>query len=165
MRTPALLSLLALAGLPAGAAPAATSGSPTSTVCGSALEALRELEDRVIAAPRDRVEAARRQMLQARRSAALACLGEAGEADGEAAARPPRIEAPPQLRIPPTLPAMRMPAPAAPARVAPPQPRTLGVCDANGCWASDGTRLQRVGPQLLGPSGFCTTAGHTVQCP
>jgi hypothetical protein len=150
--------LLALAALHAVAAP----GSPA---CGKALEALRELEDRVLAAPRERADALRRQMLQVRRNAALVCLGESGD---ETTSRPPRVEAPPPSRgaAPAALAPLRLPNPAPPARVAPPDtPRALSTCDANGCWTSDGVRLQRVGPQLLGPSGFCTTAGHTVQCP
>lgn len=164
MRTLVLL-LLALGALHAGAASAAgTTGAPGSPACGKALETLRELEDRVLAAPRERAEALRRQLLPVRRNAALACLGDSGD---DATPRPPRVEATPPLRGPtlPAAPSLQLPGPT-PARVAPPTPpRTLGACDANGCWTSDGIRLQRVGPQLLGPSGFCSTAGNSVQCP
>jgi hypothetical protein len=57
-----------------------------------------------------------------------------------------------------------------PTAVAPATPRTqppLSVtsCDALGCWANDGTRLQRVGPSLLGPRGYCSTAGTALSCP
>ena len=155
--------LLGLAALHASAAPA--TGTPGSAGCGKALEALRELEDRVLAAPRDRAEALRRQLPPARRTAALACLGESGDGS-DTVARPPRVEAPARAVMPPTLPAIRLPSTSTPSRVAPPAlPRTLGACDANGCWTSDGIRLQRVGPQLLGPNGFCSTAGNAVQCP
>jgi hypothetical protein len=41
----------------------------------------------------------------------------------------------------------------------------LNACDATGCWASDGTRLLRAGPNLIGPRGICTTSGPFVQCP
>ena len=33
-------------------------------------------------------------------------------------------------------------------------------------WASDGSRLQRAGPDtLLGPRGMCTTSGSVLLCP
>lgn len=158
------LALLGLAAMQAFAAPA--SGSPASATCRHALDALREREDRVLAAPRGAVEGERQQMLQARRAAALACLGEAdaetprrvpGAADGLLPAVPLKPLLPPAPRS--AGPAVPAPAPA------PALPRTLTTCDANGCWTSDGQRLQRVGPQLLGPRGFCSVAGAAVQCP
>jgi hypothetical protein len=48
---------------------------------------------------------------------------------------------------------------------APVLPKSITSCDALGCWASDGTRLQRVGPNLLGPRGFCSAPGGVLQCP
>jgi hypothetical protein len=42
---------------------------------------------------------------------------------------------------------------------------SITSCDANGCWASDGTRLQRFGSQLLGPRGVCSRVGAVVHCP
>jgi len=162
-RCTALAALLILVtAVQADAAPPAATGSPKSAACAGALDTLREQEDRVIAAPRERIDAARQRMLQARRAAALACLGEAGD---EVAPPSSRIDAPPAT-VPRTTPAQRPHQPVVPAAVAAPRvPRTLGACDANGCWTSDGVRLQRVGPQLLGPSGFCSVAGATVQCP
>ncbi len=158
------LGLLGLAAVQAFAAPA--SGSPASATCRHALETLREREDRVLAAPRGTVEGERRQMLQARRAAALACLG---EADAEAPRRTPGAVdgLVPALPTKPQLPQAARPAGATapPAAPAPALPRTLTTCDANGCWTSDGQRLQRVGPQLLGPRGFCSVAGAAVQCP
>ena len=50
-----------------------------------------------------------------------------------------------------------------PVRIEP--PLTVTGCDASGCWASDGTRLQQAGPQLLGPRGFCSVQGALLQCP
>jgi hypothetical protein len=151
--------------LAATALPVATAGAPDSSGCRRALDTLRELEDRVLAAPPERSEAPRRQMLQARRAAALACLGE------DAAAPPARVPARPETvaprgggssgMTPLTSPATRPAAPVPP----PALPRTITNCDSGGCWTSDGQRLQRVGPQLLGPRGFCTTAGNAVQCP
>jgi hypothetical protein len=59
--------------------------------------------------------------------------------------------------------------PAGPDRVASPAATrpltTITSCDALGCWASDGSRLQKVGPSLLGPGGFCNVQGAVVNCP
>jgi hypothetical protein len=38
-------------------------------------------------------------------------------------------------------------------------------CDAYGCNASDGSRLNRVGPTLIGPRGACSTQGPWLLCP
>ena len=38
-------------------------------------------------------------------------------------------------------------------------------CDALGCWASDGTRLQQQGSNLLGPRGYYTWQGSVLNCP
>lgn len=61
---------------------------------------------------------------------------------------------------------------ATPAPVAPPgqanpvrPPAGIAACDATGCWTSDGRRLQRTGPVLLGPRGFCTLNGTLLACP
>src|SRR5471030_698953 len=37
--------------------------------------------------------------------------------------------------------------------------RTVTQCDPSGCWTSDGVRLNRLGPLLIGPSGACTVQG------
>ncbi len=58
----------------------------------------------------------------------------------------------------PLRPPMVPPAGAPPAAVAPP---SIVSCDPAGCWASDGSRLTRVGPQLLGPRGLCSPQGLT----
>lgn len=42
---------------------------------------------------------------------------------------------------------------------------TLSGCDPAGCWASDGTRLQRQGTLLLGPRGYCAKLGNVLSCP
>jgi hypothetical protein len=39
------------------------------------------------------------------------------------------------------------------------------TCDIGGCWTSDGTRLQRAGPDLVGPRGVCTVQGALAFCP
>jgi len=43
--------------------------------------------------------------------------------------------------------------------------RSITSCDAAGCWASDGTRLQRMGPSLVGPQGVCNVSGNVASCP
>jgi hypothetical protein len=130
--------------------------------------AMDRLQARESAAAEDRGNAALRSALAAaRRAAALACLGgpdtpasaplhaaQPTTATGVSSARSSPVT--PRAAVPP--PAPRLPVPAPPA--------TLTACDATGCWTSDGTRLQRVGPgTLLGPHGFCTTSGNFVQCP
>jgi hypothetical protein len=53
-----------------------------------------------------------------------------------------------------------------PARIAPVQPPVaITSCDTGGCWTSDGTRLQRLGPTLFGPRGACSVVGAIVHCP
>ncbi len=107
---------------------------------------------------------------QRQRAAAQACLGTAAAAS--AASGPKRSPAPfplpgvvrpatvqPGSVRPPAGPAPGM----APIRQAPLV--TLGACDAQGCWASDGTRVQRLGPVLLGPRGYCTQTGTFLHCP
>ena len=63
----------------------------------------------------------------------------------------------------PALPALREPPPAV-ARP-PDRPRFITTCDAIGCWADDGSRLDRVGPDLRGPRGLCTVQGTLLTCP
>jgi hypothetical protein len=52
-----------------------------------------------------------------------------------------------------------------PGPVAQPPLRSITSCDAGGCWASDGTRLQRMGPSLVGPQGACSVSGSVLSCP
>jgi hypothetical protein len=101
---------------------------------------------------------------EARRQAARACLG----TQADTLPAPPRRVEPPVGVLPPApprlVPARPVPAPA-PVLSAPPAPATLTSCDPGGCWTSDGTRLQRVGPNLLGPRGFCTVTAAQPMCP
>ena len=71
---------------------------------------------------------------------------------------------PPLVTVPPprVLPQGGLPTPALPAAA---PLLTVTACDATGCLASDGTRLQWVGPSLLGPRGMCTVQGTVLQCP
>lgn len=157
-------SLLRLC-LPALAAIAAwpAAARPDSPACQGALAELERREQAVLAMPADVRPARAAPVLEQRRRAALACL------DG-----PP--DAPPRAGVaaspmPAAAPRRPMPPPAAPttgAAAAPPSarpPLTLTSCDALGCWTSDGTRLQKIGPSLLGPAGPCTATGGFVRCP
>lgn len=136
--------------------------------CRQALQGLQREEARVAEARRRDGMADRpggmNALRTAQRQAALACLG--GPPDVPA---PPRAAQPSMAAPPPASTALPAPLPPSRAEIpAPPRPSapiTLGACDATGCWASDGTRLQRVGPNLLGPRGLCTTAGSVVNCP
>ena len=101
-----------------------------------------------------------------RRRAAQTCLGGSGD-------MPPSTRT---LQAPIVIPSMGSAAPYAPAPLrrgatggpspTPKPPSVVTNCDALGCWANDGTRLNRVGPQQLqGPRGLCTLQGTSLQCP
>jgi hypothetical protein len=104
------------------------------------------------------------RLAAARRDVARQCL-EAREDPPRAGrlAEPP-IVVPPVAGVPqpPATPPTTMP-----ARIAPVQPPvTITTCDTGGCWTSDGKRLQRLGPTLLGPHGStCSVVGAVVHCP
>ena len=55
--------------------------------------------------------------------------------------------------------------PIAPTRAPIPGPRTVTSCDAGGCWTSDGTRVDRFGPDLRDRRGVCTLSGAVLRCP
>jgi hypothetical protein len=100
---------------------------------------------------------------QARKRAARLCLGLTEQAQPSG-----RVEQPP-LRVPSPVitPAQRPALPAAPA-IAPPEirrPPVITSCDPGGCWDSYGTRLNRAGPNLIGPRGVCTQQGVILNCP
>jgi hypothetical protein len=98
------------------------------------------------------------ELERARQRTAVACLGQADSTG---------IRAPqPVIVVPPTVTA----APPPPLIVAPPPPVTvprlsvITFCDPGGCWDSDGTRLHRAGPNLMGPHGLCTVQGNVLSC-
>jgi len=112
------------------------------------------------------------RLLSLRRLAARACLG--GHAELPSAeqrystppiAVPPVVAVPPVAAVPPPPPVLSSSRPMAP-RSRPVEPLTIiTACDAVGCWASDGTRLHRVGPNLQGPRGMCSMLGGVLHCP
>ena len=150
-----------------------------SVGCRRALDAL-QLEEgaqarRASAGPTAGVDA---KLQAARRQAARACLATRADPAAPLAAEPPagRLAQPPAT-VPPVL---APPLPAAPATgsarlattppppsVRPPsRPQFITSCDANGCWANDGSRLDRVGPNLsAGSRGLCTVQGSVLTCP
>ena len=153
--------LLTAAFLVAGsAAQAQAAGDPLkSPECARARDSLEAA--RAASQPAARVEALRRD-------AARICLGAGGDA------LPPARVAQPPLHVPPTriTPAVRPTAPSLP--LAPPaaplpeirRPGAVTNCDAGGCWDSNGTRLNRAGPNLVTPGGsLCTQQGSLVNCP
>jgi hypothetical protein len=137
-----------------------------STECVQALEALQAQEAATIAAARRKDAGEQSQQLAAleilRRQAAHACLGSRLDAPPPVArlARPAIAVTPvtpPSAVVPP------VPAAAAPPIHIPPL-QTITVCDPAGCWTSDGTRLNRMGPILVGPLGLCTVQGAVLSC-
>lgn len=127
-----------------------------SPACGRSIAALEAA--RTGPAGATAVEALRRQ-------ATRDCLGGSGTRT-----RPPPTTRPPVSVAPPVVDAP--PAPSAPVATIPPpppveieRPAVITSCDAAGCWTSDGVRLNRSGPLLLGPGGACVTSGHVVRCP
>jgi hypothetical protein len=134
--------------------------------CLAALEALGKAEDAAVAAkaagsPPGGPGSA---LAAARRGVGVACLGSADLSPPPARVRQPlavESSAPQQAVIARPQGSSGAAAPAVPTRPL----VTLGACDTAGCWASDGTRVQRQGPLLLGLRGYCTVLGAVLTCP
>jgi hypothetical protein len=144
----------------------AQAGDPMQSAdCRHALEALDARE----AVTLDRHETARARLEPLRRRAATACLG--ARLDGALPAAPRRLVQPPISVPPATIAApIRLPAPAPVGPAGPTwkqlePPTTVTGCDASSCWASDGSRLQRAGANLIGPRGLCSLQGTVLVCP
>ncbi|HEY2188207.1 MAG TPA: hypothetical protein VGH48_06565 [Caldimonas sp.] len=161
------------ASAPATAASAAASDDPLQAPeCQQALAALRDEEVAAASAPaaaradwRD-VHAVAPGLDAARRRAAHGCLASRTDPPPSSRFAQPPVVVPPVAVVRQPLP-MSPPAPVAiPTRPPSPPPLTsITACDASGCWASDGTRLNRVGPTLWGPRGACSVFGAVVHCP
>jgi hypothetical protein len=166
--------LIAMTAAFAASAIAAPSTDPLhSDGCVSAMSALHDVEDAVAASaksskgnsPADsRILS---KLAELKRIAARTCLG----SDGAPARAPQHVgqqpisvaptavsPKPSEPRLPVLPPTLLPPVSAAPLK-------SITSCDAVGCWVNDGTRLQRVGPGLLGPKGFCTVQGSVLNCP
>ena len=102
---------------------------------------------------------------QARRRTARACLGASDDSARQRAGapQPPQV-VPPAIAIPRQPVQRPLPAPAPPP-VPVPRPTAITTCDPAGCWDSDGRRLNRMGPLLVGPGGVCNGLGGILSCP
>jgi hypothetical protein len=129
-----------------------------SAACGSALAQL---------------QAARQQgsgagTVEALRSAAAnTCLGSAAPPTRPGRVlQAPVVVPPPQIEVPAQAAPLQVPLPLpAPPPVAIRRPPAPALCDAGGCWTSDGTHLQQLPPGLFGPRGLCTQQGGQLYCP
>jgi len=155
----------------AGSAGVAQEGDRLKSAdCRQALDALQAQETQALAAPDRQADGRRhrealKQLEALRRHAARACLG------GRDDLPPPSSRfAQPPMSVPPVAPRPPAPAPVLPVgptvSIPKSQPPTVVTdCDATGCWASDGSRLQRAGPNLVGPRGLCVLQGVVLRCP
>ena len=155
----------------------AASGDPLqSDDCRRALDALQVRESQTATDARgpghtDPLLAA------SRHAAAIACLANRPDPDVRPHPEaPPSRFAQPPLAVPPVTlavpPATTLPRPVPLTPIVPvsPQPGTrpqfITSCDAGGCWANDGSRLNRVGPNLsAGSRGLCVQQGNLLTCP
>lgn len=158
-----------------GTVSAAAQDLPGTAACRTALQALAQAEDALVAqaasAPvpadgsRQRATAAKLSPL--RQQVADACLG------GMTTSPPPSqrtwVGALPTRPATPLAPAVRMPQTPVPVvSILVPRfdaPVTITHCNGMNCVASDGSTLTRVGPNVVGPKGPCTVAGSQVRCP
>jgi hypothetical protein len=171
-----IASLVAFAGSSAAETSRAhVSGDPLESAdCRHALTTLDAHEAKVASAARASgasvaSSAAAVSLAAARRNATVACLA----THADPAQAPQRFVRPAPVAVAPLAVAPASAPPALSGRAAPPapvarppeRPYAITSCDAGGCWANDGSRLNRIGPNLVGPRGLCTVQGTLVQCP
>ena len=132
--------------------------TPQSAACGQALEALQAHES-----TRHGASAPDAQWQTLRRNAARTCLGGTGDAQPTGQRQ---LQAPISITTPPTAGGRPAAMGGQPALSRPATRPLLSVtsCDALGCWASDGSRLTRLGADLVGPQGICTLQGTVLNC-
>jgi hypothetical protein len=149
-----LAGCLALLFFHAQAEPAG-SDSLKSDACGRDLAALQAAR----APGSDRTAA---QVEALRREATQACLGGNGDARRPSpTAQAPLVVPPPTVALPRSIPPVPPMVPAPPIE----RPAVITSCDSGGCWDSNGRRLNRAGPLLIGPGGACVSSGLQVRCP
>jgi hypothetical protein len=157
----------------AAAGPLAAAGAdPLKTpACLQALAGLQQLERAALSSPGRPTESAadKQAALQAvkaqQRRTALACQLDTAAPGPALASRirePVRVS---PLVLPSAVPLRRPPPPTSPGVEPGPRAVTLGACDEQGCWTSDGRRLSRAGSLLVGPSGYCSQQGPVLLCP
>jgi hypothetical protein len=169
-----LLFAAALLGAAAAFAPAAAASDDPlqAPECRQALAALHDQEAAAASAPTP-MRAERRdsrsldpKLDAARRRAARSCLASRADPPVPGRLAQPPLVVPPVVGVRPPLSAASSTPIAIPTRPPGPPPLTsITSCDSGGCWASDGSRLNRVGPTLWGPHGACSVQGSVVQCP
>jgi hypothetical protein len=156
----------------AASPPTAPGGDPLQAPeCRQALATLEAEEAAAEAAPHLSASAVARPapangLQAARRHAARSCLASRADAPLPSGrlAQPPIVVAP--LRLAPAgRAATAHSLPASPTPPVPERPYAVTSCDPGGCWANDGSRLNRVGPNLWGAHGICTLQGTLLQCP
>ena len=149
----------------AATALAAQTGEPdplNSSECAAAREELQQTLDAPAANRQDRLD----RLAQARQRAALRCLGsDSGRRERSGAPATPQLVPPATATQRPTSPTLPPVAPPPPPPLAPPRPAPITTCDLGGCWDSEGQRLNRMGPLLIGPRGTCTLQGGLLICP
>lgn len=127
-----------------------------SAACDAALERLQAARSTAPAS----VEARRHD-------AARVCLGLGAQATlptrSNRWAQPP-IAVPAPIIEPPARAATAAAAQPLPPPVRIDRPPVLTACDLTGCWTNEGTRLQRVGPGLMGQQGPCVAQGSFAYC-
>jgi hypothetical protein len=154
-----------LAGLACALALQAQAAEPMASLdskeCVSARAALEAAMDDALA----RRDGARARLAQARKNAEFACLGRSqGTAKRSGAPEPAQVVPAPRIAAAAPEPPPLLISPPPPPLVIP-RAATVTACDPAGCWDSEGRRLNNVGPNLLGPHGFCSVQGGAVQCP
>lgn len=161
--------LVLIASLSTAAGATAQRDAPLSSACREALDALQAQEAQAMAARQAASAPAGPDLLKQlepwRRQAARACLGGRGDPapPTHSIAAPAFSVSPTPARPPAAAPSPVLPSVPVPQR--PAAPAMLTNCDPNGCWSSDGSRLQRIGPNLVGPRGVCSTQGVLLHCP
>ena len=158
--------MLAAAG-PAAAADAAGIDPLQSSECRDALAALTRREAAgADARPPANARAPDAALQAARAQAARACLASRADPPVPRRLAQPPLAVPPVTTAHPVLPVLPAPPPSLAIAPRPAEPpRFTLTCDAIGCFANDGTRLNRVGPDLWGPRGACSVHGTILQCP
>lgn len=154
---------------------------PKSPECRSALQALDQEEAEMAAQAKGDVHnasgGARKQVADIhlrplRERVARECLGglETGPSPSQHTwVAPTSVR--PVMPVAPAMPlARKQPQTTVPTAPFVPPPRfeppvTIANCVGGTCLTSDGSRLTRVGPNLVGPRGTCMTQGAFVRCP
>ncbi len=175
----AMLRLLMLCvGCACIAAMAADGNAIHSDACRQAIDRLTVQEARQASTPPTESHAAvslpqsPSPLQVAQRDTARDCLGVADAPATATRQAQPVIALPAPLksavaRVPaPIHPPPTPSAPSGPPIVLPQPPAFVTACDATGCWGSDGTRLDRVGPDThLRNHQMCNARGGLLQCP